>query len=90
MNTKQENSKDFCPNYVQEFGLSTLHRTAPFLSCVFPPLTINRLQSPKKDLKGDKIPEVFIMDIYTRTLFSFRHSKLCSICVTNYKNDIFS
>jgi hypothetical protein len=24
VNSKKENSEDFCPNYVQEFGLSTL------------------------------------------------------------------
>ncbi len=23
MNSKEENSEDFCPNYVQEFGLRT-------------------------------------------------------------------
>ena len=25
VNIKEENSSDFCPDYVQEFGLSTLH-----------------------------------------------------------------
>ncbi len=34
VNSKEENSNDFCPSYVQEFGLSSGSLEATFVVCV--------------------------------------------------------